>query len=109
MSKTRGNEVSGTPVGWLNAASRSLAAALAGLMLALVGMPMASAQTAPPAGNQLQDIQVVPLAGDRIELRLLTSGPAPAPLAFTIDNPARIRLDRVRHGGECLAHVTLPF
>ena len=34
-----------------------------------------------------------PLAGDRIELRLLTSGPAPAPLAFTIDNPARISLD----------------
>ena len=33
------------------------------------------------------------LAGNRIELRLMTSGPAPAPLAFTIDNPARISLD----------------
>ena len=29
-----------------------------------------------PATNQLLDIQVVPLAGNHIELRLLTSGPA---------------------------------
>ncbi len=97
MSTTRGNEVRGTPVGWLTAAGRSLAAVIAGLMLTLIGVPAATAQNAPQAAPQtaieLQDIQVRPLPGDRIELRLVTSGPAPAPLAFTIDNPARISLD----------------
>ncbi len=88
MSTTRGNEVRGTSVGWLTA--------LLTLVL-LAAVPVVSAQDAPQdaaqAGNQLQDIQVLPLPGDRIELRLLTSGPAPSPLAFTIDNPARISLD----------------
>ena len=97
MSTTRGNEVRGTPVGWLTAAGRSLAAVIAGLMLTLVGVPAATAQNTPQAAPQtkiaLQDIQVLPLSGDRIELRLVTSGPAPTPLAFTIDNPARISLD----------------
>jgi type IV pilus assembly protein PilQ len=87
MSTTRGNEVRGTPGGWL-----LLIPALLTLGL-LVAVPVARAQSAPQAANQLQDIQVLPLPGDRIELRLLTSGPAPAPLAFTIDNPARISLD----------------
>lgn len=97
MSTTRGNEGRGTPGGWLTAAGRSLAAVVTGLTLALAGASLASAQDAPQAAaastNQLQDIQVQPLPGDRIELRLLTSGPAPSPLAFTIDNPARISLD----------------
>ncbi len=44
-------------------------------------------------GNALQDIQVQSLPGDRVELRLVMSGAAPEPLAFTIDNPARIALD----------------
>ncbi|MBL8201136.1 MAG: type IV pilus secretin PilQ [Chromatiales bacterium] len=97
MSTTRGNEGRGTPGGWVPAAGRGLAAVITGMTLALAGATLASAQSAPQAAatgsNQLQDIQVQPLPGDRIELRLLTSGPAPAPLAFTIDNPARISLD----------------
>lgn len=93
MSTIRGNEGRGTKVGWLSANRRSLAAVIAGLCLTLIGAPGATAQNAPPAGNQLLDIQVSELPGDRIELRLITSGPAPAPLAFTIDNPARISLD----------------
>ncbi len=44
-------------------------------------------------GNALQDIQVQSLPGDRVELKLVMSGAAPEPLAFTIDNPARIALD----------------
>ncbi|MDJ0750491.1 MAG: type IV pilus secretin PilQ [Woeseiaceae bacterium] len=44
-------------------------------------------------GNTLQDIQVQSLPGDRVELRLVMSDTAPEPLAFTIDNPARIALD----------------
>ena len=44
-------------------------------------------------GNRLQDMQVTRLSGDQIELKLIMSGTAPEPLAFTIDNPARIAID----------------
>ena len=44
-------------------------------------------------GNRLQDIQVQSLPGQRVELRLIMSDTAPEPLAFTIENPARIALD----------------
>ena len=43
--------------------------------------------------NRLQDIQVQSLPGQRVELKLIMSGTAPEPLAFTIDDPARIALD----------------
>ena len=43
--------------------------------------------------NRLQDIQVQSLPGNRVELKLIMSGTAPEPLAFTIDDPARIALD----------------
>ena len=47
-----------------------------------------------PAGAaQLQDIEVQTLPGDQVVLRLKMDGPAPAPMAFTIDNPARIAVD----------------
>ena len=41
----------------------------------------------------MQDIQVQSLPGQRVELKLIMSGTAPDPLAFTIDDPARIALD----------------
>lgn len=44
-------------------------------------------------GNRLQDIQVQSLPGQRVELKLIMSGTASEPLAFTIDDPARIALD----------------
>ena len=43
--------------------------------------------------NRLQDIQVQSLPGQRVELKLIMSGTAPEPLAFTIEDPARIALD----------------
>ena len=47
-----------------------------------------------PAGAaQLQDIEVQTLPGDQVVLRLKLDGPAPTPMAFTIDNPARIAID----------------
>jgi type IV pilus assembly protein PilQ len=47
-----------------------------------------------PAGAaQLQDIEVQTLPGDQVVLRLKMDGPAPTPMAFTIDNPARIAVD----------------
>ncbi len=49
--------------------------------------------TANAQDNRLQDIQVQSLPGQRVELQLILSGTAPEPLAFTIDDPARIALD----------------
>jgi len=63
--------------------------ALAQVALLLFVASAANAQE----GNRLQDIQVQSLPGDRIELTLVMSGTAPTPLAFTIDDPARIALD----------------
>lgn len=72
------------PAAWL---SRLALAALATL---LTGTGVASAQS---AGNRLEDIQVQALPGNRIELRLVNSSAASEPLAFTIENPARIAFD----------------
>jgi len=44
-------------------------------------------------GNKLTEIQVQNLPGDKVELQLVLSDEASAPLAFTIDQPARIALD----------------
>ncbi len=43
--------------------------------------------------NKLEAIDVQTLAGQQVQLTLRMSGPAPQPLAFTIDKPARIALD----------------
>jgi len=69
-------------------AALKLAALSQALLLLFVGLT-ANAQE----GNRLQDIQVQTLPGDRVELRLIMSDTAPEPLAFTIENPARIALD----------------
>jgi len=64
---------------------------LVGLGLALL---LATASVAAQdATNRLEDIEVQALPGSQIELRLVTSGPAPDPLTFTIDDPARISID----------------
>jgi type IV pilus assembly protein PilQ len=42
---------------------------------------------------QLTDLQVSTLPGSRVVLVMTTSGPAPEPLSFTIENPARISMD----------------
>jgi type IV pilus assembly protein PilQ len=41
----------------------------------------------------LQSVDVQPLAGQQLQLTMRLSGPAPQPLSFTIDNPARISFD----------------
>ena len=43
--------------------------------------------------NQLQSITAQKLGGDRVQLTFQLSGPAPQPLAFTVNQPARISLD----------------
>src|SRR5688572_26405526 len=49
--------------------------------------------TAPAQDLRLEAIDVQPLPGQQVELRLRLNGTAPEPTAFTIDDPARISLD----------------
>ena len=63
------------------------------ICVAALGLASFSAAIAQETGNSLNDIEVRALPGNRIELRLVLSNAAPEPLAFTIDNPARISLD----------------
>ncbi len=65
------------------------AVALVQALFVILAGTTASAQE----GNRLQDIQVQSLSGQRIELKLIMTDRAPEPLAFTIENPARIALD----------------
>ncbi|HEX9138977.1 MAG TPA: type IV pilus secretin PilQ [Steroidobacteraceae bacterium] len=67
-----------------------LAALLAGGLL-----PSVAAVAADAAANQLQSIDVQTLSDKQVQLTLHMSGPAPEPLSFTIDKPARISLDLV--------------
>jgi type IV pilus assembly protein PilQ len=64
-----------------------------GLGVFLVVSLVSAAAWAQEASNSLKDIQVQALPGDRIQLQLVLENSAAAPLAFTIDNPARIALD----------------
>jgi type IV pilus assembly protein PilQ len=52
-----------------------------------------AALAAEPPANRLESVNVQPLPGQRLEIALKLSGPATQPLAFTIDNPARISFD----------------
>src|SRR5882724_2565087 len=63
--------------------------------LVLAGVLGMLAGTTARAADQpaLQAIDVQPLAGQQLQLTLRLSGPAPQPLSFTIDNPARISFD----------------
>jgi type IV pilus assembly protein PilQ len=58
-----------------------------------VGVLAALSLVAQAADNKLQDIEIQSLPGDQVELRLIMTEAAPEPLAFTIDQPARIALD----------------
>jgi type IV pilus assembly protein PilQ len=47
----------------------------------------------PLSGNTLQSVDFAELPGNKAQITLTLSKAAPAPLSFTIDNPARIALD----------------
>ncbi|HEX3397959.1 MAG TPA: type IV pilus secretin PilQ [Steroidobacteraceae bacterium] len=59
-------------------------------LLALTAISL-TARAADPV--QLQSIDVQTLSGQQVQLKLHMSGPAPEPLPFTIDKPARIAFD----------------
>src|SRR5579863_4945664 len=67
------------------------AAAWLAVVAAFATLPTRAAFAAD--GTALQSIDVQPLPNERMQLTLHLSGPAPQPLSFTIDNPARIAID----------------
>src|ERR1700732_1962913 len=75
-----------------NPMSRILAAAawlfIAGVLGTLPSQPARAAD-----GPKLEAIDVQPLPGQQVQITMRMSGPAPQPLSFTIDNPARISFD----------------
>ena len=65
--------------------------ALAGAMLISSFVSVQAADSTP--GNTLESIESEGLPGNKTQITLTLSNAAPAPLSFTIDNPARIALD----------------
>jgi type IV pilus assembly protein PilQ len=59
----------------------------------LAMLPHTAALGQAAAEPALQAIDVQPMPGQQLQLTMRLSGPAPTPLSFTIDNPARISLD----------------
>jgi type IV pilus assembly protein PilQ len=73
---------------------RQLAVSTLGWLAACVLVALASkAAYAQGAQNKLESIDVQNLAGQQLQLTLHHSAPPAEPVAFTIDNPARISLD----------------
>ncbi len=62
-------------------------AALAGLATLVAQAALAQAAT------RLEKVELFPQPGDQLEVRLRLDGPAPQPVTFTIDNPARLAVD----------------
>jgi type IV pilus assembly protein PilQ len=54
---------------------------------------LSTSLAAATAGNTLQAVDFASLPGNKAQITLTLSQPAPNPLSFTIDNPARIALD----------------
>ncbi len=63
------------------------------VMATLSSFGAVHAQVAAEASNSLENVTFSSLPGNRIQVRFSMEKPAPEPLSFTIDNPARIALD----------------
>ncbi|MFZ2507951.1 MAG: AMIN domain-containing protein, partial [Steroidobacteraceae bacterium] len=74
-----------------NSGARSLARGLGGMLATMV---IAWSQVAAAQGPvRLTAVEVQPLQGQTLRIRLRTDGVAPQPLTFTIDRPARLSVD----------------
>jgi type IV pilus assembly protein PilQ len=63
-------------------------------LVALAGALVFVAQAAlAQATTLLKQVELQPQPGDQLEVKLVLDGPAPQPVAFTIDNPARLAVD----------------
>ena len=76
---------------WNTDTARSLLQWLGSAMviLAIAWSQLAQAQGA----ARLTAVEVLPMQGSTLQVRLRTDGTAPQPLTFTIDNPARLSVD----------------
>jgi len=72
--------------------NRLLGAAATVVLVAGLGL-LAPAPARAADQPALQSIDVQPLPGQQVQVTMRLSGPAPQPLSFTIDNPARISFD----------------
>src|ERR1700744_5502981 len=68
-------------------------AAAAWLMIEAVIGPVPTQPARAQDGTKLEAIDVQPLPGQQVQITMRLSAPAPQPLSFTIDNPARISFD----------------
>jgi len=60
----------------------------------LAGALVFAAQAAfAQVASRLEKVELQPMPGEQVEVRLVLDGPAPQPQAFTIDNPARLAVD----------------
>ena len=63
-------------------------------LAALAGFAALASQVAlAQVGTRLEKVELQPQPGEQVEVRLVLDGPAPQPVTFTIDNPARIAVD----------------
>jgi len=63
-------------------------------LVALAGALAFAAQAAlAQAATRLTKVELQPQPGNQLEVKLVLDGPAPQPVAFTIDNPARLAVD----------------
>jgi type IV pilus assembly protein PilQ len=63
-------------------------------LVALAGLAAFIAQAAlAQDALRLEKIEVQPQPGQQVEVRLVLDGPAPQPVTFTVDNPARLSVD----------------
>jgi type IV pilus assembly protein PilQ len=76
---------------WNMNAAREIAQWLGGALavLAIAWSQLASAQ----GSARLTAVEVLPMQGSTLQVRLRTDGTAPQPLTFTIDRPARLSVD----------------
>jgi type IV pilus assembly protein PilQ len=75
----------------INTKARSFARALGGV---LATVTIAWSQIALAQGSvRLTAVEVQPMQGQTLQIRLRTDGVAPQPLTFTIDRPARLSVD----------------
>ena len=81
-------------IGPVTAAPRARSVGFGFAALALIlGLAPVGASHAQAVVNRLESVEVTTLPGQQVQLKFHTSGPAPQPLSFTIDKPARISLD----------------
>ncbi len=63
-------------------------------LVALAGLAALFAQSVfAQVAIHLEKVEVNPQSGDQLEVKLVLDGPAPQPVTFTIDNPARLSVD----------------